>query len=313
MRVVVVGAGAMGSIFAAALVAAGNDVTLVDNDPAVVEQVSAAGLTVINAAGASRTIPVAITDAPGNGFVGDLALFLVKGYQTEAAARLVAPVVGPATTLVTLQNGIGNEDILRSVFPDNEIVVGNSVHSATAQGPGVVRHTGVQPTYVGPDGTASASAAASVAEALDGSGFIIEVLDRQAIVHQRWSKLVMNSATLPVGALTGLDTEPLGRFEPLSWLMNALIRESCDVARAEGVSLDPDERIGYTRGLLATAGGRGSMTQDILVGRRTEIETINGAVVKAARIHGIQAVMNDAMVSLVKGREAANGGGARVS
>jgi 2-dehydropantoate 2-reductase len=91
--------------------------------------------------------------------------------------------------------------------------------------------------------------------------------------------------------------------------MDDLIRESCEVARKQGVDLDPDERIEYTKGLLSTAGGRGSMAQDILLGRRTEIDTINGAVLTAATKCGVDAPLNKVMVSLVKGREAAVTGG----
>lgn len=310
MRVVVVGAGAMGSIFGAALKRAGNDVILVERDSAVVEQIRAAGLTIIDANGVPTTYPMEITDTP-LGPVGDAVLFFVKGYQTKDAADFVSPLIGPASTLLTLQNGIGNEDTLRAVFASNAIVVGNSVHSATVARPGVVKHTGVQPTYIGPDATTSQEVVEDVARAFNDSGFVVNVMDRDEIVHQRWSKLVMNCATLPVGALTGLDTEPLGKFEPLSWLMDGLVHESCEVAQKEGVTLDPEERIQYTHGLLSTAGGRGSMTQDILLGRRTEIDTINGAVVRAALRHGIDAPLNRAMESLVRGRELAVTGGGK--
>jgi 2-dehydropantoate 2-reductase len=304
MKVVVVGSGAMGSIFGAALQDAGNEVTLIEVDPALVEHVREVGITIIDAHEVSRVVSIDITDQPKDDVLSDMVLFFVKGYQTEAAARLVSPLVGPNTMLVTLQNGIGNEDTLRSVFDKNQIVVGNSVHSATAVGIGVVRHTGVQPTYLGPDETTLQTTVEVVARAFDGSGFVVEVLDRSAIVRQRWSKLVMNAAVLPVGALCGLDTTPLGLFEPLSWLIDALVRECCNVARKVGVDLDPDERIHFTKGLLASAGGRSSMVQDILLRRRTEIDTINGAVVRAASNHGVDATLNSVMLSLVKGREA---------
>lgn len=306
MKVIVVGAGAMGSIFGAALLDAGNDVKLVEVNSAVVESVRQSGVTIIDAKGASRVFPIDITDAPGTDGVSDVVMFFVKGFQTEAAAHLVAPCVGPNTTLVTLQNGIGNEDTLRSVFSANPIVIGNSVHSAYVDGSGVVHHTGVQPTFIGPDATTSDESVTKVARAFEGSGFVVEVLDRSAVVRQRWSKLVMNCSLLPIGALSGLDTKALGLFEPLSWLIDALVRESCEIARKAGVDLDIEERIEFTGGLLVTAGGRGSMTQDILLGRRTEIDTINGFVVRTARDYGLDATLNNVMMSLVKGREAAN-------
>lgn len=305
MRVAIVGAGAMGSIFAAAFAEAGHDVVVVDADPELVEHVRASGLTITDGAGGARTVRVEITSAPDAGRPAEVAVFLVKGFQTDRAAELVAPLVGPGTILVTVQNGMGNERDLRKAFPGNPVVVGNCIHSATVTGPGAVSHTGVGATYLGPDDDTPPAAAETVAGALAGSGFEVHVLDHSEIVHQRWAKLVMNCATLPVGALSGLDTESLGRCEPLLPLMDDLVRESCVVASAEGVELDPDERIAFSRGLLRTAGGRGSMSQDLIRGRRTEIDTINGAVVAAARRHDIDAVLNQTMVSLVHGRETA--------
>jgi 2-dehydropantoate 2-reductase len=305
MRVAIVGAGAMGSIFAAAFADAGREVVVIDADPELVERVRGSGLTITDSAGGARTVRVEITSGPEAGRPAGVAVFLVKGFQTAEAAKLAAPVVGPGTIVVTAQNGMGTERELREAFPGNPVVVGNCIHSATVTGLGVVSHTGVGATYLGPDDGTPVAAAETVAGALAGSGFEVHVLDRDEVVRQRWAKLVMNCATLPVGALSGLDTERLGRCEPLLPLMDDLVRESCAVARAEGVELDPEERIAFSRGLLRTAGGRGSMSQDLLRGRRTEIDTINGAVVAAARRHHIEAVLNQAMVSLVHGRETA--------
>jgi 2-dehydropantoate 2-reductase len=305
MRVAIVGGGAMGSIFAAAFADAGHEVVVVDADPELVERVRDSGLTITDSAGTVRTVRVEITSAPEAGRPVDVAVFLVKGFQTAEAAKLTGPIAGPGTIVVTAQNGMGTERELHDAFPDNPVVVGNCLHSATVTGPGVVSHTGVGATYLGPDDGAPVAAAETVAGALAGSGFEVHVLDRDEVVRQRWAKLVMNCATLPVGALSGLNTESLGRCEPLLSLMDDLVRESCVVASAEGVELDPEERIAFSRGLLRTAGGWGSMSQDLLRGRRTEIDTINGAVVVAARRHSIDAVLNQAMVYLVHGRETA--------
>jgi 2-dehydropantoate 2-reductase len=305
MRVAIVGAGAMGSIFAAAFTDAGHEVVVIDADPQLVERVRGSGLTITDNAGTARTVRVVITSAPQAGRPADVAVFLVKGFQTAEAAKLAAPMVGPATIVVTAQNGMGTERELRATFAGNPVVVGNCIHSATVTGLGVVSHTGVGVTYLGPDDGTPVAAAQAVVGALAGSGFEVHALDRDEVVRQRWAKLVMNSATLPVGALSGLDTESLGRCEPLLPLMDDLVRESCAVACADGVKLDPDERIAFSRGLLRTAGGRGSMSQDLLRGRRTEIDTINGAVVAAAGRHHVEAVLNQAMVSLVHGRETA--------
>jgi 2-dehydropantoate 2-reductase len=124
-----------------------------------------------------------------------------------------------------------------------------------------------------------------------------------------WKKLVLNSATLPTSALTGLTAGALGlRDDVMLELVDDIARESTAVARAQGYDIDPKERVDSINGLLERAGlGKASMLQDVEAGRRTEIDVINGAVARAAGEHGVPAPLNRAMFSLVKGYERAHG------
>jgi 2-dehydropantoate 2-reductase len=118
---------------------------------------------------------------------------------------------------------------------------------------------------------------------------------------------VINCGSLPTFAITGLSTDAVNDHEVVLRHCDALTREACTLAAAEGVVLDPEERVAYDRELFRTAGGKASMLQDIEAGRRTEIDTINGAAVRLSDKHAVPAPLNRAMFALVKGREAALG------
>jgi len=308
LRIVVVGAGAMGSIFGAALQESGNDVSFVDANAEVARVINSSGLVIEDRDGGTKThrIPASTDGALAQG-VADLVLFLVKGFATAPAAELVGAMVGPTTIILTLQNGLGNADLLRQRFPANPLVVGNSLHSAAMIRPGVVQHTGVRETYVGPASDDWRPAAERTAAAFAGSRFEVHALGASEIREQIWSKFVLNCGSLPTLALTGLSTDEAAHHEGVMRLIDEVVRETCAIARAEAVELDQEERVTFSRDLISRAGGKASMLQDVEGKRRTEIDTINGAAILFARKHGLPAPLNHAMFALVKGREAAMG------
>src|SRR4051794_30460440 len=130
MRIAVVGAGQMGSIYGAAAFRNGHEVTFIDTAVEVVEAINTHGLRIDHRDGSTDTLPIRAASDPSaiDGFV-DVVLFLVKGWATPEAASAVWPIVNPATVLVTLQNGLGNEEALREAYPAQRIVIGLSVHT----------------------------------------------------------------------------------------------------------------------------------------------------------------------------------------
>jgi 2-dehydropantoate 2-reductase len=308
LKVAVVGAGAMGSIFGAAFQDAGNETRFVEVNPAVVEAINRDGLEITRRDGDVQryAVPATATPTVADGAV-DLLLVQVKGFATAAALELARPIIGPGTIVLTLQNGLGNEEVLRSALPGNPVLIGNSVHSVAVLGPGRVAHTGVRGTYIGPAADRWTAEAGQVVEALEGSGFDVVQLAESQIRLQIWSKFVLNCGSLPTLSLTGLGTADANAHEVVLELNDALVRETCDIARAVGIDLDTEERVAFGRDLIRTAGGKASMLQDMEAGRRTEIDTINGAAVRYAEQHGLPATLNRAMVALVKGREATMG------
>jgi 2-dehydropantoate 2-reductase len=292
----------MGGAFAAEAVAAGCDVTVVDVSPELVDRVRTRGLTVESGTGPLR-VPVPATTDPASVGPVDIALVFVKAHQTRAAADAVATLLGPDTVAVTLQNGWGNADVLASVLPAAQLVMGVTYHSCSAVEPGHVRHTGRGPTLVGPYLAGSEEAFARRAAAfLSDAGW--EATATGDVRTEIWKKLILNAATLPTAALTGLTAGAVGQTGPLLDLVDALAAEAVAVAAAQGLAIDLAERIERIHAVLAGAGaGKASMLQDVEAMRKTEIEAVNGAVVRQGAELAVDTALNRAMLALVNGVE----------
>ncbi len=305
MRIAVVGAGAMGSIFGTALVRGGDEVTLVDVAQPLVDKINADGVTVVRGDDRS-TSSVPATNDPTSVGVVDAVIFFVKCYHTAAAAELAQPLVGPDTVVASLQNGWGNGDVLAAAFPPEQVVVGVTYNSGLIVEPGVVMHPADQPTFVGAFVDGDTRGAERLAEALERAGLATTVTS--PVRPEIWKKLILNAATLPPAALTGMNAGALEAHEHIRELVAEAAREATAVAQALGYPIDAGERIETILALLERAGPtKGSMLQDFEAGRRTEIDVINGAVVKAADEQGVAVPLNRAFVALVKGWESMRG------
>ena len=296
-----VGAGAMGGSLAAHAARAGHAVTVVDSAPEVVAAIRDGGVEVESPEGTFLAAVTATGDPAGVGEV-DVVVLFVKAQHTAAAARSIAPLVGPDTAVVTLQNGWGNADRIAAEVRPEQLVVGVTYNSCTARGPGRVVHSGRGPTTVGPYTGDDLGRATAVAALLDGAGWAATATAevRTAI----WRKLVLNCATLPTAALSRLTAGALGEPGELRDLVDAVAAEAVAVAVAQGLDVDVEERTAAIHDVLARAGsGRASMLQDVLAGRKTEIETVNGAVVALGAELGVPVPLNRALVALVHGLE----------
>lgn len=307
MRIAIVGgAGAMGGVWASRLGQAGHDVAIVDPSPPALAAIAADGLVIERKDGTTTVShPVATAEAAAIGPV-EAVLFFTKSYHTAAAAAGARPLVGAETTVVSLQNGWGNADTLATIFPPDRIVMGVTYHSATVRAPGRIAYTNdAGPTFVGPyaDG-ADLARAEAVGSAMAAAGIETTVL--ATVKTEIWKKLILNCATLPTSALTGLYAGQLDRTPPMRDLLDALATEATMVARALGYAITPEERIGTIHDLLSRGGtGKASMLQDAEGRRPTEIAVINGAVVREAARLGLAVPVNEAMVALIDGLERA--------
>jgi 2-dehydropantoate 2-reductase len=306
MKVVVVGAGQMGSIYGAAAHENGHAVCFVDAATAVVDAINERGLIIDRRDGRRDTYRVPATTDPGTiGGIADVILFQTKGWATPAAASSVRPVVGPATVLLTLQNGLGNEEVIRAQYPDNHVLIGMSVHTVITVDTAHYSHTGVRDTHLGPSSDAGMAEAEVAASVFRRDDFPVEVLPEREIRTAQWSKFVLNCGSLPTMALTRLPTAEANNVPQVWEVMDALTRETCEIAAVAGIQLDAEERVAFQHDLFRTAGGRASMLGDVLSHRRTEIDTINGAALQYAERHAVPAPLNRMMFNLVKGLETA--------
>ncbi len=304
MEIAVVGAGAMGGVWAEKLAAAGNRVSVVDASPQVVEAIAADGLVVEDRkAGETRTGWVRATTRADEVGPVDAVFVFVKAQHTPSAAETARALVGPETVVVSLQNGWGNATVLAEAHPPAQVAMGVTYHSATVLAPGRVAHTNAGPTFLGPyDPAAGVERAAKVGEAMTAAG--LETTVTAGVKTEVWKKLILNCATLPTSALTRLQAGNLGQPGPLLDLLDAIAAEATAVANAAGLEIDANERIETIHGLLARGGsGKASMLQDVEAKRKTEIEVINAAVVREAERLGLDAPINRAMVALVGGLE----------
>ena len=304
MKIAVVGAGAMGSIFGARFHQAGHETVLVDVVQSLVDTINAEGVTVVRGDDETVTRVPATTDPATVGPV-DIVVFFTKCYHTSSAAESARPLVGPDTAVASLQNGWGNGDVLATAYPPGQVVLGVTYNSGLLQGPGRVLHPAEQPTLVGSfsDG---GDGAARLAEALESAGLAATVAS--PVRPEIWKKLILNAASLPASALTGMTAGALGTSQDMLDLVSETTREAVAVAQALGYDIDFDERIGTILGLVEKAGPtKASMLQDVEAGRRTEIDVINGAVVRAADEVGVPVPINRTLMQLIKGWETQRG------
>jgi 2-dehydropantoate 2-reductase len=305
MKITVVGgAGAMGGVWASRLSEAGHDVAILDVSRDALAAIGRDGLVVDQPDGTSKSFQLLATDQSAGIGVSDAVIFFTKAHHTASAAELARPVVDDHTTVVSLQNGWGNSDTLARVFAPEQIVTGVTYHSAKVVEPGHVAHTSdAGPTFVGPftDGQTT-NRANTVGEAMNSAGIATTVTPQ--VKTEVWKKLILNCATLPVSSLTRLTTGAIGADEPVLQVCDSLAKEATSVASALGFDIDAIERTTTIRALLAKGGaGKSSMLQDVEAKRKTEIEVVNGAVVREGERLRVPVPLNRAMVSLIGGLE----------
>ena len=273
MRIVVYGAGSLGSLVGGICQAEGHEVTLVGRDPHV-STVRADGLRVELPDRTTTVHPDATTD--GTGLDADLALVTVKAFDTEAAARDLA--TGTFDAVCSLQNGMGNEETLAAHL-DCPVYAGTVTYGAMRPEPGVVHCTGVGEVVVGPADGGTGPADDLLAAAF-GDGFVARVV--ADMPRRLWEKLAVNAGINAVTALARVENGALLDGEARALAFDAA-RETARVARGHDVSLPNREAVAAVESVAeATAANTSSMLQDVERERRTEVDAITGFVVDRA-------------------------------
>lgn len=296
MRFLVVGPGAMGSLFAARLQKAGFDVTLLDYIEARATRINDHGIRVEGVTGEYTVkVPTTTGSIPKP---SDLVLICVKAYNTKEASLNIEPWLKPETRIVTLQNGVGNLEILEEIFGSERVLGGVTAEGATLLGPGKVRHAGRGETIIGPSGD-SGSPAEKMVAAFNKAGF--QTRSVKEVQDFIWGKLIINVGINALVAITGLKNGRLPDLEGTRLVMEEAVKEAVAVAEAKKIKLPYSDPIGRVIEVCrATAGNIASMLQDVLKEKVTEIDFINGAVVKEGRALGIATPVNFTLTSLVR-------------
>jgi len=312
MKIVVVGPGAMGCLFAGLLAEAGQeDIWLLDRNEQRAREIAENGLKIEDVY--DKSVPdclrvvraisgVRITANPQEIGVADLVLICVKSYDTEEASHSVSPAVGDDTTVLTLQNGLTNVEVISHVLGASRVIAGVTSHGATMLGSGRVRHAGVGRTIIGDPTGGMSPRIEIIADILTSAG--IQTKISRNIYDSIWTKLIINAAINPLTAITRLKNGELLEHDETRRLLSMAAEEAASIARSTQPSLSVDDSTSVVETVCkATSSNISSMLQDVLRERRTEIDAINGAIVDRAKKMGIESPINETLTYLVKGME----------
>jgi len=301
MRILIVGAGALGGYFGANLHHAGADICFYARDPVKVEMIAKQGLTVGEADGTSRTVfPPIYGKIEDTGAV-DLILLLVKSYHTPGAAKDIARLSSSKPDILSLQNGMGNLEELAALFPRRRLFGGVTYQAAYEEKTGSVQHTGSGKTLIAPVYPPRLSAAREYAEYLTRNGLASEALPPTELELLRWYKLLINCAINPLSALYRLKNGALIEDGTIRAEMAALAQEGVAVAESQGIKLDfTSVWQSILETCRKTAANRSSMLSDVERGRETEIDAINGSIAALGAKQGIATPFQDSVIRRLK-------------
>nr|WP_256223026.1 2-dehydropantoate 2-reductase [Variovorax sp. PDC80] len=291
MKVAVMGAGAVGCYYGAMLARAGHEVVLIGR-PAHVEAVRARGLR-LEAQSFDEHVPMAASTEPDAVRGADLVLFCVKSTDTEAAAAQIAPHLAPGALVLTLQNGVDNDERARSVLRSHEVAAAVVYVATGMAGPGHVKHNGRGELVIAPSARGE-----EVAQALRAAGVPTEISGN--VRGALWAKLVLNCAYNALSAITQLPYGVLVRNEGVPGVLRDVVAECLAVARAEGVTI-PGDIDAAVAGIARTMPAQFSSTaQDLARGKRSEIDHLNGFVLRRGEVLGVPVPANRLLWTLVR-------------
>ncbi|MDR1421084.1 MAG: ketopantoate reductase family protein [Treponema sp.] len=301
MKISILGAGAMGCMTAGFLVKC-HDVTLVDIWKEHIDAINKNGLRIRFQGEETLVYPKATID-PNDAKDADLVIVFVKSIQTALALEKNSVLLGAGTLVLSLQNGYGNDQDIMKFVPRNNIIMGTTDRAASVLGPGFVNNSGGRYIHIGPLGE-DMSGAEKTAAAFRECGLDTDVYDNRRVTEMIWDKLIINCANNALAALLDINTPRLLE-EHLSDSFKILLHEAVNVARAYGLPFEESVYVEKNTVLLKSLSkeARTSMWQDVNKKRRTEIDRMNGAIVRMGREKGIPAPCSEFVVHLIHAME----------
>ena len=296
MNLLVVGPGAMGCLFAARLKIAGNRVMLLDYDKERAKRISEQGVKVEGVSGIYDVhIPILAGD---HSFRPDYILICVKSNNTKEAGESAISFAGPGTKIVTLQNGIGNVEILAQIFGNDKVFGGVTAQAATLLEEGSIRHAGEGETIIGPKGQGESSMQA-LASCLNSAGFETRLVDN--VEELIWGKLIINVGINALTAITRLKNGRIPIVAGTRKVMEGAVKEAVSIAETKGIRLPYEKPLDRVVAVCeATKDNISSMLQDVLKGKLTEVAMMNGAIAREGERLRIPTPVNRTLAHLVQ-------------
>ncbi len=302
MRILIIGAGAMGSLFAAML-APHADVRLLTSNQDHENAINKHGLQIYGLDGQLRQIKVQLaSDTVQDHQSADLVLICTKAGATAKAAQAARRYLTPHGLALTLQNGLGNRETIATQVGEMRTMAGTTAQAATLLAPGQVRHAGSGMTYLGLH-KAQKAGVAQIAALFNRAGIACE--QSEHIDRLIWSKLIVNVGINALAAILRVPNGVLANIPECGRLMEAAVAEAVAVAQALALDFALSEQIQKVRQVCAeTSANHASMLQDVVRGKTTEVDVINGAIVAKGKEVGVATPVNALLTQIIKALEA---------
>ncbi|MDP6041069.1 MAG: ketopantoate reductase family protein [Candidatus Latescibacteria bacterium] len=298
MQVAVIGAGNMGCVYGANLARVGEDVTMLD----VVEDHVAAmrdhGLQMAGLHG-EFTAEVFATIDPAEAPKADWAIVTVNAYNTREAAEAAQVLLKDDGFVLTLQNGLGNIEILTEMLGEDRVMAGLTFHSGDLKAPGQVTHTNKGPTYLGELDRSKSDRLITVYECLLKAD--VEPVLEPDIMATIWGKFVHNCGLNAICAITDLRPGNIREVPAVDEFQTKIIEETLALVEAKGIEIPEKDPMTMIKEYSAQKFHRVSMVQHLKRGRVTEIDALNGYVARESEHLGLKAPYSDALTMLIKG------------
>jgi len=294
MSLLIAGTGALACLFAAKLIRSGNEVIMMGSWKEGLDSLRRYGVRILDLDGSIHGYPVKVMDSEEckGGYLQSLVL--VKSWQTKRVAKQLKNCLSADGIVLTMQNGLGNDEILKAILNPERVALGVTTVGARMLEPGYVQFTGDGIIHLG-----SHPHIADLAGLLGKAGFQVQLVSDPATLV--WGKLVINAAINPLTTLLRVTNGELLERQTARELLAEAASEAASVAAMLGVSLPyPDPVLAVEEVARNTAGNNSSMLQDVLRGTTTEIEAINGAIVRAGEQTGVPTPINRMLWKLIK-------------
>jgi len=302
MRIAIVGAGALGLLFAIHLHQCGENVYLINRKGENAETIKRDGIQVKWPNGKEQRFYIPIYTQIGSLPAADTVLLLVKGYATSNAIRMVLPIISEETIIITLQNGMGNIEKMTSILGESaHISAGTTICASTRLSANHIYINHIGETYIGYLQREPDERLKVITKTLSRCGIPTKCETR--IKQKLWEKLFSNIAINPITALLDVPNGHIVKNGNCKELVKKLINEAVKVAEADGMTFSKDKVIESVFSIASKTGNNiSSMLQDIRNGKKTEIDNINGWIVAKGRFYSIPTPTNEAITLLIKAK-----------